>query len=122
MMKLRTNQSATMNYLNGYFEDYNGNVDLEYLNDSIEMVINNTEWIHEKLLSNRRSPVHSVVWCGLMELCDMELNSKGYKCSSAHLKKWLTSHNLDYKTCFTGLIEQLTEEREERLSERAEKN
>ena len=117
-MKLRTNQSATINYLNGHFEDYNGNVDLEYLNDSIEMVINNTEWIREKLLNNRRSPVHSVVWCGLMELCDMELNSEGYKCSRACLKKWLTSHNLDYKTCFIGLIEQLTEEREEMLSEK----
>lgn len=113
MMKLRTNQSATMNYLNGHFEDYNGNVNLEYLNDSIEMVINNTEWIREKLVSNRRSPVHSVVWCGLMEL-----NSEGYKCSGAHLKKWLASHNLDYKTCFTGLIERLTEEREEMLLEK----
>ena len=118
MMKLRTNQSATMNYLNGHFEDYNGKVDLEYLNESIEMVIDNTKWIHEKLVSNRRSSIHSVVWCGLMELCDMELRNEGYKCSGAHLKKWLTSHNLDYKTCFTGLIEQLAKEREERLSEK----
>lgn len=115
---IKENMNVTMNYLNGHFEDYNGNVDLEYLNESIEMVIDNTKWIHEKLVSNRRSPIHSVVWCGLMELCDMELNSEGYKCSSAHLKKWLASHNLDYKTCFTGLIEQLTEEREEMLSEK----
>lgn len=118
MMKLRTNQSATMNYLNGHFEDYNSNVNLEYLNDSIEMIIDNTQWIREKLVSNRRSPIHSIVWCGLMELCDMELRDEGYKCSSAHLKKWLASHNLDYKTCFNGLIERLTEEREEMLSEK----
>ena len=89
-MKLRTNQSATINYLNGYFEDYNGNVDLEYLNDSIEMVINNTEWIREKLISNRRSPIHSIVWCGLMELCNMELKNEGYKCSRACLKNILS--------------------------------
>lgn len=118
MTKLRTNQSATMNYLNRHFEDYNDNVNLEYLNDSIEMVIDNTKWIYEKLVSNRRSPIHSVVWCGLMELCDRELRNEGYKCSSAHLKKWLASHGLDYKTCFNGLIERLTEEREEMLSEK----
>lgn len=115
---MKENMNVTINYLNGHFEDYNGNVDLEYLNESIEMVIDNTKWIHEKLVSNRRSPIHSIVWCGLTELCNMELNSEGYKCSSAHLKKWLASHNLDYKTCFTGLIEQLTKEREERLSEK----
>ena len=38
--------------------------------------------------------------------------------SSVHLKKWLASHGLNYKTCFNGLIEQLTEEREEMLSEK----
>ena len=58
---MKENMNVTINYLNEHFEDYNGNVDLEYLNDSIEMVIDNTEWIREKLVSNRRSPIHSVI-------------------------------------------------------------
>ena len=118
---MKTNMNVTINVLNGKFEDYNGNVDIDYMCGEIENYVTNcctTEYLYHKLIDNRRSPIHSIAWSGLIECVNEELKSDNLQCTSTQLKKWFALHGLDYKEALKPVIAKLSEEREEMLSER----
>lgn len=118
---MRTRQAATIAVLDGKFLDYKGNVDIPYMCSEIENYVTNcsaTEYLYHKLVDNRRAPVHSIVWAGLMECINAELKYDDLCCVSRQIKKWFVMHGLDYKEVLAPLVRQLTTEREEVLAEK----
>ena len=117
---MRTNQSATINVLDGKFLDYEGKIDIDYFTGEVVNYATNvsrTLYLYEKLVNNRKSPVHSIAWQALTECVNEELRCDGLQCTSAQLKKWFTIHGYDYKEAMKPVITKLTEEREEMLAE-----
>lgn len=117
---MRTNQNATINVLDGKFIDYQGKIDTVYFLGEIKNYVtdcSNTLYLYHKLIDNRRSPIHSIVWQALTECVNMELESDNLQCTSAQLKKWFAIHGYDYKEVMKPLINELSKEREEILSE-----
>lgn len=118
---MKTNQSATINVLDGKFVDYKGKIDIDYFTGEVVNYTTNvsrTEYLYHKLVDNRRSPVHSIAWQALTECVNEELRNDGLQCTSAQLKKWFTIHGYDYKEVMKPAIAKLTEEREEMLLEK----
>ena len=120
MKTLKESIIKTHAYLDGHFQTCeNGNliIDTEYFLDSLRICIDNTSWIIRKISDNRRSPIHSCVWSGILELCDMELKHDGYKASNYHIKKWFEKYNINYEELLKPLIKEYSEYREECISE-----
>ena len=119
MRNLRENIEATINYLDSHFQTIeNGalTINEEYLRDSIELVVDNTQHLINAVTANRRSKVEALVWDGLLELCDLELKHDGFRASSYHLKKWFAKYGKDYKVVLAPLVEAYKREREEALN------
>lgn len=119
MKNLRENIDATINYLDGHFQTIENGVlaiNEDYLRDSIELVIDNTERLISAVKANRRTKVEALVWGALIELCDMELKHDGFRASSYHLKKWFAKYGKDYKVVLAPLVETYRKEREEALN------
>ena len=120
---MKTNQKATINVLNGKFVSYNGKVDIDYFLGEIKNYVINcsqTEYLYHQLIADRRVPVHSIVWKALKECVNMELKWDGLQCTSKHLKKWFQDHGLEYKEALKPLINELSQEREEMITEKEE--
>lgn len=118
MKKLTANITVTHNYLDSHFQTIeNGHViiNTEYLLDSIKIVIDNTENLINRVTADRRTKIHSIVFSGLLELCNMELKYDGHIATSYHIKEWFNKYGVDYKEILDPLVEEYTEEREEAL-------
>jgi hypothetical protein len=117
---IKTNINKTKQALNGYFQTVeNGNLKINetYLNDSVYLLLMNTERLYLKL-KNKRIKITSIIWETFTMLTNEILNNEYYpeiyNCTSQQLKAWLKDYNLNYEI-FNNLVLQLEEERNELL-------
>lgn len=118
MKKLTANIIETENYLDSHFQTIeNGQftINVEYLLDAIKIVIDNTEYLINKVTSDRRTKIHSIVFSGILELCNIELKHSEHIATSYHIKDWFKGYGMNYKEILKPLIEEYTEERKEAL-------
>ena len=119
MMNLRESIQATHDYLDGHFQTTeNGNltINIPYFLDSVGLAIDNTKWINEAILRDRRTKIEGLVFAGIIELCNMELKHDGFKASNYHIKKWFEKYGLDYKEVLAPLVKENKEYREEQIA------
>ena len=108
----------TFEYLDGHFQTReNGKLTINkcYLLDSITMWVDNTESLITAITKDRHRKVESVVFEGLIDLCNNELKHSGNMATNYHIKKWFEKYGLDYKEELKPLVDAYKEEREESL-------
>ena len=122
MIKKTMNIKKTKQALNGYFQTQQEgqNVINEiYLNDSIYLLLMNTESLYNKL-KNKRIKIDSLIWETFSSLANDILNNEfyneGFIVSSSHLKSWLKDYGKSYEI-FENLKHMLETERFELLNQ-----
>lgn len=120
MIKKTMNIKKTKQALNGYFQtqqEGQNTINETYLNDSIYLLLMNTENLYNKI-KNKRIKIDSIIWETFTSLANDILNNEFYNenliVSSSHLKSWLKDYNKSYEI-FKELKEILENERKELL-------
>lgn len=115
---MRTNKAYTLNVLEGrYYSTIDGvfQLDKEWLNESIKLLICNDSKLYTAVTANRRTPITSIVWKGFTELANIHLRDEydnSYYASSQHLKAFIGE---DYSV-LAPTVEYLEAERADALS------
>lgn len=115
------NINRTFQYLDDHFQiNQNGvnAIDEDYLKNLIELTIDNTERLYFAVTKDRRHSIEGIVFSGMIEMCNMELNFSGYQANGQHIKKWFEKYDKDYKTVLAPLVKKYKEERESAIAER----
>lgn len=109
---MKTNQTITINTLNGHYLTSNDTINADYLCEAIEMWAMNTQSIYNAIANSHRK-ITSIVWETLISLTNDHIKGEGYnyQCTSEQLKKWLNTYGNGYET-LTAAVEALTEERQ----------
>lgn len=87
--------------------------DIDYLNDGIEMIVKNTEWLYDQY-RNKRIKTHGVVWSGLLELIRSDLHEP---LTSSQLQAGFKALGIDYKEFLEPIVKNMEEIRNEELTE-----
>ena len=114
---LNANQSATFNFLNDRFQTTENGVweiDQSYFYETVYDRIMNTEHFYTALTSSRRS-VQSIIWEAIVDLCNDTLKHNGVCTNSEYVEEWFQHYWFDYGTFLVGLVEDLTEIREDAI-------
>ena len=122
MGKLHANINNTFEYLDEHFqiiENGKEKIDINYLLSSIEMWIDNTEELFDRIKKNHRCSIESTVFYGLVTMINDELKHKNSYCNNVHIKKWFAKYGVDYKEALSPLVTQYKKEREEAIAENA---
>jgi len=113
-----TRRSKIFNALNEQFQiKENGEfkIDQEYFIQSIKLMIDNTKYLYDKVLSNRVRP-HSLAWEGFTVLADDTVRlvypDENIMCNRTQLKLWLAENNAN-EDILNPLITSIADDREE---------
>lgn len=88
---MKTSKQKTIEIFAGYFCE-NGdlnNININYLNDILQLEIQNDYNLYMDILSNKRRKIKSIVWDGLLKSINGRLNweyGNKYYCTSQQLK------------------------------------
>ena len=88
---MKTNKIKTMEVFEGYFcEDGDiNNINTNYLNDTLQIEIENDYNFYMDIVSNKRRKIKSIVWDGLIKSINDKLSweyGSKYYCTSQQLK------------------------------------
>lgn len=104
------------------FADDRGNVDVEYLVDSVNLLLDNTQELYKEMFNMRRK-AHSVAWDALWYLFQETAEwyeVKNVRVTSEMMKQWFKRHGLNYVDVLKPVVEKIEEEREEYKREQNE--
>ena len=88
---MKTNKLKTMEVFAGYFcvEGNIDNINVDYLNETLILEMENDYHFYEAITSNRRRKIASIVWEGLINSINLKLGweyNGQYYCTSSQLK------------------------------------
>ena len=93
------------------FADDRGNVDVEYLVESVNLLLDNTQELYNEMFNMRRK-AHSVAWDGLWYLFQETAEwyeVKNVRVTSEMMKQWFKRHGLNYVDVLKPVVEKIEE-------------
>lgn len=92
----------------------------DYLVDSVDMWLFNTESLYNEL-KNKRRKSYSIVYEALLSLFQSNVNDNLYpkkvRITSEMVQSWFRKHNADFKVVLKPVVDKVEEERQEMFSE-----
>ena len=92
----------------------------DYLADSVDMWLFNTESLYNEL-KNKRRKSYSIVYEALLSLFQSNVNDNLYpkkvRVTSEMVQSWFRKHNADFKVVLKPVVDKVEEERQEMFSE-----